>query len=220
MINLSAEGEYELKRSIEKLVDKRTRRHGRSRGAQRRKLTTCGYRGEDRESRRRELWMYLMCVERSARIDGRTHKKYIEVKAHLTHTCPQFPVPAKEQTPTDYLTSQETATKIPVRPQNAQISTFVQFSSIASSYHPTLSTSSSHTSFYQRLLLLLQLLSHLSLSLFSHPNPFSHPTTPKMEPPIVPNAGVPGQSKYKYTFLYHIQKLTDSIYLVIGAMLL
>jgi hypothetical protein len=37
-----------------------------------------------------------MCVETSARIDCRTHEKYIEVKAHLTHTCPQFPVPVTQ----------------------------------------------------------------------------------------------------------------------------
>ena len=60
----------------------------------------------------------------------------------------------------------------------------------------------------------------ISLSLFSHPNPFSHPTTPKMDSAALPNPGVPGQSKYKYTFLYYTQKLTNSIYLVIGVMLL
>ena len=164
-----------------------------------------------------------MCVETSARIGGRTHEKYIEVKAHLTHICPQFPGtrnPAKEHTPADYLTSQKTATKIPLLPQNAQISTFVPFSSIASSYHPTLSTSSSHTSFYQPLLLLpQQLLSHLSLSLFTSQSVLpSH--NPGMESAGLPNPGVPGQSKYKYTFLYYTQKLTNSIYLVIGVMLL
>jgi len=167
MINLFAEGE--LKRSIEKLVHRRTRRHGRSRGAQRRKL-------------RREFNDHLRIQRRGPRItqkravgvldvcgnkceDRRPHtQKYIEASHTHLPSISRTRNPAKEHTPTDYLTSQKTATKIALLPQNAQISTFVQFSSIASSYHPTLSTSSSHTSFYQPLPLLLQLLSHLSLS--------------------------------------------------------
>src|SRR5271163_4748744 len=98
-----------------------------------------------------------MCVETSARIDDGTHKKYIEVKAHLTHTCPQFPVPVTQPSNTHpQITSprsQQVRRSLSC-PKTHKFSTFVPFSSIASSYHPTLSISSSHISFYRPLLLL------------------------------------------------------------------
>src|SRR5271154_2300983 len=127
MINLFAEGE--LKRSIEKLVHRRTRRHGRSRGAQRLKLRR-EFNDHLRIQRRgpciaqvRAVGVLDACGKKCE--DRRRHTQKIYRGQSASHTylpsISRTRYPAKQHTPTDYLTSQPTGTKIPLWPQNEQI---------------------------------------------------------------------------------------------------